>query len=129
MPFKPARPCQGRGPRRGRCPNLIRGDETCCPECKPYEIQTQKRQTRQYDKARDQTPGRKFIHSTTWRKIRESKLNRDPLCERCEKQGLTVPAVLVHHVDGDELNNDPSNHMSCCNSCHEIIHKGERWGR
>ena len=40
---------------------------------------------------------------------------------------MPVPAVLVHHIDRDEFNNDPSNHESLCNPCHETEH--ERWGR
>ena len=124
-PDKPARPCPGKGPRYRSCPNLIRGSETCCPECKPYE----KAITRRYDKERDESPERKFLHSKTWRRIRNYKLSIDPLCERCDKQGLTVTAVLVHHKDGNQLHNHPVNHESLCNTCHEETHKGERWGR
>ena len=145
MPMKPKRPCPGFGSRRGSCLNLLTGNERCCSECELYV----KKQIRRYDKARDQEPGRQFIHSTVWRRIRAAKLARDPLCERClkgfvsviygpqfEDNGMAtehfpriVPAVLVHHIDGDELNNDPSNHQSLCVACHEAIHKGGRFGR
>ena len=125
MPKKPARPCPGYGPRRGSCPNLIRGSEKCCSDCVPYV----KANNRKYDLARDQTPGRQFLHSTTWRKIRAYKLSRHPLCERCLKQGQDVPATLVHHKDGNELHNNPINHESLCVSCHEAEHKGGRWGK
>lgn len=124
-PYKAGRPCPGYGSRRGACPNLVRGNQTCCPECAPYE----KAIKRQYDKKRDESPERQFLHSKTWRRIRDYKLSRNPLCERCEKRGLTEPAVLVHHRDGNELHNHPVNLEAVCNPCHEGIHKNERWGR
>ena len=125
MPNKPPRPCPGYGPRRGGCPNLIRGAEKYCPECMPYAQAANK----QYDKERDKSSGRQFLHSTTWRRIRDYKLSRNPLCERCEKRGLTEPAVLIHHRDGNELHNHPINLEALCNPCHEEIHKNERWGK
>ena len=123
MPYKPARPCPGRGPRRGSCPNLIQGQERCCAECAVHEKQT----TREYDRQRDQDEGRQFLHSTVWRKIRDAKLARDPLCERCMQGGRVEAAVLVHHKDRNELHNDPENHESLCNTCHEVEHKEDRW--
>lgn len=123
MPNKPPRPCPGRGPRRGGCPNLIRGNEKCCPECQKYEKQA----TRDYDRQRDESAGRQFLHSATWRRIAAAKLSRDPLCEECLQAGRVEPASLVHHRDRNELNNDPSNHESMCNNCHEIEHKPERF--
>ena len=124
MPYKCSRPCPGKGPRYRICPNLIRGSETCCPECKPYE----KARVRQYDRERDQSPGRKFLHSTDWRKIRDAKLSRDPLCQMCQEKGLTVAAVLVHHIDENQLNNDPSNHSSLCGPCHLAVHSSIVFG-
>ncbi|HUX79273.1 MAG TPA: hypothetical protein VMW10_05965 [Alphaproteobacteria bacterium] len=124
-PYRAGRPCLGYGPRRGGCPNLVKGIETYCPDCLPYT----QAENKKYDKKRDQTPERRFLHSTTWRRIRDYKLSIDPLCERCQKQGLTVPAVLVHHKDGNELNNHRFNHESLCNACHELEHKDKRWGK
>lgn len=118
MPSKPLRSCPGKGPRYLSCPNLIKSSETCCSECKSYE----KAKTKRYDQERDQSPGRKFLHSTDWRKIRLIKLFRDPLCERCLEKGLTVAATLVHHIDENQLNNDSSNHMSLCGPCHLAVH-------
>lgn len=69
------------------------------------------------------------MHSMQWRAIRERKLSQDPLCERCLKDNLTVPAILVHHKDGNELNNEPENHESICVMHHEDEHKGERFKR
>ena len=125
MPERASRPCTGRGPRRGWCPNLRKANEPCCDECKPFEKKAQ----RKYDKKRDESPERQFLHSTPWRAITKRKLAKDPLCERCLKNGHTEPAVLTHHIDHNELNNDPDNHESLCKPCHLLEHKGERWGR
>lgn len=125
MPVAPRHPCVGKGPRRGRCPNLLPRGEQTCPECMPYV----KAAVRRYDKQRDQGGQRQFLHSTTWRKIREAKLRRDPLCERHKAQGQAVAAALVHHKDRDETNVDEANLASLCVACHEAEHKGERFGR
>jgi len=125
MPYKPARQCPGLGPNTSRCPNLIKGKERYCPTCSEYS----KKAVRRYDKARDQTPERKFIHSPLWRKIRLRKLAQDPLCEMCLEEGMERMACIVHHIDGNELNNDPSNHLSTCFDCHLEIHKNDAFGR
>lgn len=57
-----------------------------------------------------------------WRKIRARKLQENPLCERCLKQGRTEVATVVHHRDGNEWNNDPDNLESLCRQCHELHH-------
>ena len=125
MPQAPRRPCSGRGPRRGNCPNLIQRGQYVCGECEPYV----KAAIRKYDVQRDKDPQRVFLHSTTWRKMREAKLRRDPLCERHAAKGQAVAATMVHHRDGNELNNEDENHESLCNPCHEDAEKGKRWGR
>ena len=125
MPSAPRRPCSGRGPRRGRCANLLSPGEYACVECLPYV----KAAIRRYDVERDKGEQRQFLHSTTWRKIREAHLRRCPLCAECERQGKITAASLVHHMDRDETNSADENLLSVCTSCHEDIHKGERWGK
>jgi hypothetical protein len=125
MPIAPRHPCSGKGPRRGRCPNLVSRGERCCPDCVPHD----KAAVRRYDAERDQTDQRKFLHSRTWRAVRLGQLCREPLCQQCSIQHRDVAAVLVHHIDENELNNCDDNLLSLCTSCHEEIHKGERWGR
>lgn len=125
MPGGLRRPCPGVGPRRRACPNLITRKESCCAACLPHERAIE----REYDRQRDQSPGRRFLHSRRWRAIRERKLRRDPLCERHLAKGDPVPATVVHHRDGDELNNADENHESLCNPCHEDQEKAKRFGR
>lgn len=96
---------------------------------KPFSQKTyDKSYDKSYDKTRDQTPERKFIHSVRWRRIREKKLTQDFLCEICLKKGFEVPAMIVHHIDKDELNNTWENYQSVCKICHNQLHgkKNER---
>lgn len=58
-----------------------------------------------------------------WKKIRDMKIQRSPLCERCLVDGFTVAAVLVHHMDRDSSNNADSNHQSLCLRCHQLEHR------
>lgn len=63
-----------------------------------------------------------------WQKIRARKLWHDPLCERCEENGMTTAAAVVHHRDHDQYNNTPINLMSLCRDCHEQIHRRKTMG-
>jgi len=86
----------------------------------------------QYEERRGTATERGYDH--TWKKIRDAKLARDPLCERCSSRGRTTVAVLVHHKDRNPKNNQPDNHMSICERCHYKEHtkdnKNNRmWGR
>ena len=121
----PSKPCPGRGKRAGHCGTLIKGREKYCPVCLEYA----KDETRAYDKQRDQSDERKFIHSAKWRRIRDRKLHIDPLCERHLVKDQVVVAVLVHHKDHDELNWADENLESLCNDCHEEEHGPDRFKR
>ena len=118
MPMKPMKPCKA-----PLCPGLTHGKY-----CEKH-AHLEKQERRRYDVERDKDEGRRLLHTRTWRAVRQQKLSSDPLCERCMAQGKTVAAVLVHHKDGNELNNLDVNHESLCTACHEQHHKGERWGR
>lgn len=66
----------------------------------------------------------------TWQIVSERYLHKHPLCERCEKKGRIVSAVLVHHKkyledSGERLDED--NCEALCNDCHEKEHKKERF--
>jgi 5-methylcytosine-specific restriction protein A len=127
MPRKPGRQCPGRGPHTRICKNIAKGNDRYCPTCSEYADAEMQQRNKVYDQERDQTTCRRFLHSTHWRKIRLRKLAQDPLCESCATSGALSRATIVHHIDGDELNNYSSNHRSVCNSCHEKIHKKDRW--
>lgn len=124
-PFSSRRPCPGKGPRKSNCPNVISKGIAYCQDCIPYA----KKEEAKYNRERDQTDERHFIHSPQWRAIRAAKLAKDPLCERCISKGDDVAAVMVHHKDGNELNNLDENLESLCNPCHEGIEKDNRYGR
>jgi len=42
-------------------------------------------------------------------------------CQKCEKK-QDVEALIVHHLDHNKKNNDPSNLLSLCRKCHSKIH-------
>jgi 5-methylcytosine-specific restriction protein A len=116
MPSKPRHPCAYRG-----CAALTD---------KRYCIVHEKADRKAYDQKRKQDEGgRRFIDTMQWRKIRQMKLNSDPLCERCLLKGMTVGAVIVHHKDHNQGNNEPENHESLCVGCHEAIHGKDRFKR
>ncbi|XBQ15813.1 MAG: HNH endonuclease signature motif containing protein [Oceanicaulis sp.] len=71
-----------------------------------------------------------------WRKLREIKLKRDPLCEDCLADGRTEPAREVDHVerfrDADgridhRKRLDPKNLRSLCKPCHSRKTARETW--
>ena len=63
----------------------------------------------------------KFYQSTQWRKVRSLKLQQNPTCEECERNGRLTPAQMVDHITpinkgGAML--DMENLQSLCNACH-----------
>lgn len=74
----------------------------------------------------------KIYNSSRWKKLRESKLMQQPLCEICLARGIVNPAIDVHHKDSF-LNYegnlrlykayDFSNLLSVCKECHSFLHK------
>ena len=125
-PYAAGRPCPGVGPRRGSCPNLIRGSERNCEACAPYV----KAKNKRYDKARGNSGERGY--DAAWRRVRIMKLARSPMCQCDECKENRLPAVLVHHImtisERPDLRLDPDNMLSMANECHERVHKNERWG-
>lgn len=79
---------------------------------------------------RQRVEDRKFYNGSTWRKLRALKLSLDPLCVRCEADGLTVVAVHVHHVKArkahPDLALDIENLQGLCASCHSRTENLER---
>lgn len=65
---------------------------------------------------------KKFYLSKEWRSLREVKLDKNPICERCAIDGWCIPATEVHHKI--DIKKDPylclkiDNLESLCKSCH-----------
>lgn len=62
-----------------------------------------------------------FYQSSRWRRLRQVKLNADPLCEECRRRGLVTEATVVDHIvpineGGAAL--DLRNLQSLCDACH-----------
>jgi len=60
--------------------------------------------------------------------MRAAHLAREPLCRHCALNNRVTAATDVDHVDGDDGNNDPSNHQSLCRSCHSAKTARENGG-
>lgn len=62
-----------------------------------------------------------FYQSAPWRRLRAVKLEQNPMCEECERNGRYTPAQMVDHIvpinkGGTSL--DIENLQSLCNACH-----------
>ena len=80
---------------------------------------------------------RMAVYNTVrWKRLRLVKLRNNPLCEICEKKGITKTADDVHHIQSFMSVDDPEtrkalafdydNLMSLCDECHSEIHKRKR---
>ncbi len=71
-----------------------------------------------------------WYQSPAWRGTRAAKLRRDPLCQRCLKEGRVKPATMVHHVEErkarPDLALDLDNLESLCGPCHSRHHKSKK---
>ena len=47
--------------------------------------------------------------------------NKGDVCELCNYRPLFRMSLDVHHRDGDNKNNDPSNLMTLCANCHREL--------
>lgn len=75
-------------------------------------------------------------NTARWKRLRLVKLRDNPLCEVCEKKGITKMADDVHHIQSFMSVDDPEarkalafdydNLMSLCDECHSEIHKRMR---
>lgn len=65
------------------------------------------------------------LNGKAWRSLRRLVLMQQPLCRHCLRDGRTVLAREVDHVDNDPSNNDPANLVGLCTPCHS--RKTRRW--
>lgn len=54
-----------------------------------------------------------------YRKIHESIIARDRRCIKCD----SVDMLVVHHIDGNDNNNDWDNLVTFCAKCHLELHR------
>lgn len=73
----------------------------------------------------------KFYKSIQWQNCREAYLkSQGYLCERCIKQGIIKPAVIVHHkiylapwnINDESITLNPINLEALCKDCHNKEH-------
>jgi len=61
-------------------------------------------------------------NTTTWQRLRKAKLSVQPVCEACERRGVTRLAKAVDHIKAIKAGGEPfpplDGLMSLCQSCH-----------
>lgn len=82
---------------------------------------------------RANNPWRKLYDTARWKRLRETKLSVDPLCERCLLSETIEPATVVHHRTahkGDHaLFHDMSNLEALCKPHHDSEGRREDLGQ
>jgi 5-methylcytosine-specific restriction protein A len=82
-----------------------------------------------YDRNRRNPERARFYRSKEWRALRDAKIRRNPLCERCLIAGNLTKAEIVHHKkeihDRPDLRLNIGNLESVCQACHNREHKGK----
>ena len=73
----------------------------------------------------------KWRSSARWQKVRKLKLDQDPLCERCKREGrMATPGQQVHHIEPAALRPDLffvlENLETVCHPCHGKYNAEER---
>ena len=101
MPKKLPTPCRHHG-----CPALVEGGGYCDDH----------KQDRWANDRRDSANERGY--TAAWRRVRAQVLREEPLCRRCKAKDILIPAIDVHHRDGNVKNIKRSNLEPLCRSCH-----------
>lgn len=86
----------------------------------------QRERERAHDaRRRTHRPWRRWYKLAAWQRLRAAQLSRQPLCERHLAIGDVVPATVVNHRAphrGDWSKfEDPANHESLCEACHNAL--------
>jgi 5-methylcytosine-specific restriction enzyme A len=121
MPRKPKTPCRYPG-----CPRLVDGGSYC--------EEHQKEITKQYNTYERDKVSQRFYQSEEWKLVRKRKLQLNPLCEECLRQGKLTKATMVDHIKPIKEGGAPldlANLQSLCWSCHsrKSAEEGSRWGK
>ena len=102
MPRKPLKPC-----KHPSCPSLT--EELYCEEHKGLHPSRPSASKRGY--------------GSKWQRLSKQFLRKQPLCIRCQSEGVYTKATVVDHIiphRGDEkLMWDRGNWQSLCKSCHD----------
>ena len=123
MPWKPLKPCKYPG-----CANL--SDQSYC---EVHRRAVRAENNRRYDENNRDQNMREFYISTEWRKLRQLKLQKNPMCEICFAEGRASEAVIVDHIlparEYPDRRLDIENLQSVCMSCHSRKTRREEKGR
>ena len=82
-----------------------------------------KRQKTGWDRSKQRGTRQQRGYGRRWEKLRKRKLEVDPLCLECQRNGYTMTATQVHHIvpfhgPTDPLLYDWDNLESICGPCH-----------
>ena len=69
---------------------------------------------------------KKLYDTSRWKRLRLQKLAEQPLCQKCQKKGITLEANVVHHMkphkgDLNLFYCSIAQLESLCAQCHNII--------
>lgn len=59
-------------------------------------------------------------YDAAWRRLRDRRIDAEPLCRHCSARGLVTPAVEVDHIKPKALDgkDEWDNTQSLCKPCH-----------
>ncbi|WP_184084100.1 HNH endonuclease signature motif containing protein [Sphingomonas xinjiangensis] len=60
-------------------------------------------------------------YGSEWKKLRNKRLDAEPLCRHCTGEGLVTPAIEVDHIKPKALGGGDTwdNTQSLCKPCHQ----------
>lgn len=101
-------------------------------------INKPKKKKRNYTHCENRKIRQSFYNTSEWHTLRGQYISEHPLCEKCLKEGKTVPVAHIHHkvsfmkglndVDRWRLFLDVSNLQALCVQCHLDEHKAKKYG-
>ncbi len=114
----------------------VRTNKRHCPECQNVHKQRSKNRskiTARKSSAKDDPKYAVFYSSQAWKRLREYKIRKSPLCQECEQNGFTRCGYDVDHVieikDDFSRRLDVTNLRTLCRACHTYKTHQERLRR